>query len=187
MRSASLGGISPTRGGSVAVRLINAGYAVRGLVRDLAKAALVAQAGMVPVLRDLDDTELLRREAGQADAVFSAADSDHVASLKALPAGLAGSGKPLIHISGSSVIADDARGLTASTTVFDEDRPLIIHPLKQPRRDIDLMVLNGSASAIRSVVICPSMIYGTGHGLNKESIQIPFLVQVARAEGQVVV
>eukprot|EP01036_Dinobryon_divergens_P038120 gene38120-49985_t len=58
---------------------------------------------------------------------------------------------------------------------------------QQPRRDIDLMVLDGSASAVRSVVICPSMIYGTGYGLNKESIQIPFLVQVAKAEGKVVV
>ncbi len=187
MQTIFLTGASGFIGGSVAVQLINAGYAVRGLVRDRAKAVLVAQAGMVPVLGDLDDTELLSREAGEADGVFSAADSDHVASLKALLAGLAGSGKPLIHISGSSVIADDARGTTASATIFDEDTPLIIHPFKQPRRDIDLMVLDGSASAVRSVVICPSMIYGTGYGLNKESIQIPFLVQVAKAEGKVVV
>ena len=42
MQTIFLTGASGFIGGSVAVQLINAGYAVRGLVRDRAKAVLVA-------------------------------------------------------------------------------------------------------------------------------------------------
>ena len=38
---------------------------------------------------------------------------------------------------------------------------------------------------VRAVVICPTLIYGVGKGLNPHSIQIPFLVEQARAHGAV--
>jgi nucleoside-diphosphate-sugar epimerase len=34
-------------------------------------------------------------------------------------------------------------------------------------------------------VICPSLVYGVGHGLKRNSVQIPFLVANARAQGEV--
>ena len=36
---------------------------------------------------------------------------------------------------------------------------------------------------MRSVVIAPSLIYGLGHGLNSRSIQVPWLIQVAKKFG----
>jgi nucleoside-diphosphate-sugar epimerase len=117
--------------------------------------------------------------------VIDTASADHEPSVRALIAGLAGSSKPFLHTSGSSVIGDDARGSRSSQTVFDEATPLVVAPLKKPRRDIDLMVLAAADQGVRSVVICPSNIYGVGRGLNPHSVQIPFLAANARQHGSV--
>jgi nucleoside-diphosphate-sugar epimerase len=172
-------------GGSLAARLVEAGTRVRGLVRNLESAALLAERGIEPVLGGLDDAGLLTREARASDGVVNTASADHAASVRALIAGLEGSGKPLLHTSGSSVIGDDARGHQRSDTVFDEDTPLVVNPMKQPRRDIDLMVLGAAARGVRSAVICPSNIYGIGRGLKADSVQIPFLAANARKNGVV--
>jgi len=172
-------------GGSLAARLVEGGTRVRGLVRNAESAALLSQRGIEPVLGGLDDADLLTHEARAADGVVNTASADHAASLRALIAGLEGSGKPLLHTSGSSVIGDNARGHHSSDTVFDEDTPLVVDALKQPRRDIDLMVLGAAARGVRSVVICPSNIYGIGRGLKPDSVQIPFLAANARQQGVV--
>jgi nucleoside-diphosphate-sugar epimerase len=172
-------------GGSVAARLVAAGSRVRGLVRSRDSAALLAERGIEPVLGGLDDADLMTREARTADGVIHTASADHAASVSALVAGLEGSGKPLLHTSGSSVVGDDARGSRLSEQVFDEDKALVVNPAKQPRRDIDLMVLGAAARGVRSAVICPSLIYGVGKGLNPHSVQIPFLAANARERGMV--
>ncbi|HET6468808.1 MAG TPA: NAD(P)H-binding protein, partial [Geminicoccaceae bacterium] len=97
-------------GGSVAARLLAAGHEVRGLVRDGAKAALLEAQGIVPVPGSLDDADVLRREAAAVDAVVNAASSDHRGAVMALLDGLAGTGRPFVHTSGTSVVADDAAG-----------------------------------------------------------------------------
>jgi nucleoside-diphosphate-sugar epimerase len=172
-------------GGSVADRLVKAGRRVRGLVRSTAKAELLSVRGIEPVIGDLDDADLLIREAQQADAVVHAASADHAESVQALITGLAGSFKPFAHTSGSSIVGDDARGGQTSETIFDEDMPLIVQALKQPRRNIDLMVLGAAVHGVRSIVICPTLIYGLGKGLNPHSVQIPFLAENARQRGVV--
>jgi nucleoside-diphosphate-sugar epimerase len=48
---------------------------------------------------------------------------------------------------------------------------------------IDRAVLMGAQDNIRSVVIRPSLIYGRGHGLNPDSIQIPRLITLAKTHG----
>jgi nucleoside-diphosphate-sugar epimerase len=170
-------------GGSVAVRLIAAGHHVRGLVRSSEKAGLLAKFGVKPVLGGLDEVDLLAREARKADAVVNAANADHLPSARAFVTALAGTGKPLVHTSGSSVIGDDARGNRVVESIFDEDTPFVVPPAKQPRRDIDLMVLAAAGSGVRSAVICPTIIYGTGRGANPQSVQIPFLADNARRHG----
>jgi len=117
--------------------------------------------------------------------VIHAADSDHRPAIEALIEGLRGSGKPLLHTSGSSVIGDDALGNSVAEAIFDEDTPMVVEPVKQPRRDIELRVLAASAEGVRAAVICPSNIYGSGTGLNPRSVQIPFLVDNARKGGVV--
>jgi nucleoside-diphosphate-sugar epimerase len=172
-------------GGSLAARLVEAGSRVRGLVRSREGAALLTERGIEPVLGGLDDADLLTREARASDGVVNTASADHAQSVQALIAGLEGSAKPLLHTSGSSVVGDDARGNYRSDTVFDEDTPLLVHATKQPRRDIDLMVLGAAARDVRSAVICPGNIYGVGRGLKPDSVQIPFLAANARKEGVV--
>jgi len=176
-------GASGYIGGSVASKLVQVGVRVRGLVRSQTNAELLAVHGIEPVIGDLNDVALLIREAKNSDGVINAASADHAASIQALIKGLEGSSNPLIHTSGSSIVGDDVRGAVKSNSVFDEFTPLVIQELKQPRRDIDLMVLGASAEKVRSMVICPSLIYGEGRGLNPKSVQIPFLVENAQQHG----
>jgi len=89
-------------GGAVASALIAEGHSVRGLVRDQGKANAVAALGVDPIIGSLDESALLQAEAGSSEGVVNAANSGHRGAVEALIAGLIGSGKPLIHTSGSS-------------------------------------------------------------------------------------
>nr|WP_236673424.1 NAD-dependent epimerase/dehydratase family protein [Comamonas sp. JC664] len=178
-----LTGASGFIGGSLAHSLKARGHAIRGLVRDPAKADRLAASGIEPVLGSLDDSALLTAEARRADAVINAASSDHAGCVNALLEGLRGSGKPLLHTSGSSVIGDDVRGDVLSDKVFDEDTPFIVEPEKRARHAVDNSVLQGDG--LRGIVLCNTMIYGTGTGLSPDSVQIPPLVAQARKSGVV--
>ncbi len=169
-------------GGAVASVLVAAGHSVRGLVRDQAKADAVAAHGVEPVVGNLDEPALLQAEAGAADAVINAASSDHRGAVEALIAGLAGSGKPFLHSSGSSIVADLAMG-EPPDRIFDEATPLAPLPDKAARVAIDRLVLG--AAGIRSVVLCNTMIYGHALGPPAQSVQIPALVRQAKASGVV--
>ena len=99
-------GASGFVGGTVARRLLAAGYTVRGLIRDASKAEPLKALGIEAVIGSLEDSSLLTREAQSSEGVIHAADSDHLSAIEALIEGLRGSGKPLLHTSGSSVIGD---------------------------------------------------------------------------------
>jgi nucleoside-diphosphate-sugar epimerase len=171
-------------GGAVASVLVAAGHAVRGLVRDNAKAVAVAIHGIDPVVGTLDDSALLQAEARAADAVVNAASSDHRGAVEALIAGLADSGKPLIHSSGSSIVADLAMG-EPSDRIFDEATPLEPLTDKAARVAIDRLVLGAAGAGLRAVVLCNTMIYGHALGPPAQSVQIPALVRQAKASGVV--
>jgi nucleoside-diphosphate-sugar epimerase len=178
-------GASGFIGGTVARRLIRAGHTVRGLVRDSGKAEQLKELGVVPVLGNLDDHALLTSEARDADGVINLADSDHQGAILALIEGLRNTGKPLLHTSGSSVIGDDARGNQVATAIYDEDTPFVVEPMKQARRKIELDILAAASAGVRTVVMCPSNIYGTGSGLTPRSFQIPYLLNRALETGVV--
>jgi nucleoside-diphosphate-sugar epimerase len=167
-------------GGAVALALIAAGHRVRGLVRDRAKADVVAAFGIEAVIGSLDDTAVLQAEAQAADAVINAASSDHRGAVEAFIAALSGSGKCFIHSSGSSIVADLALG-EPSDRIFDEAMTVEPLPERATRVAIDRLVL--AAPGIRSVVLCNAMIYGHALGPPAQSVQIPALVRQARASG----
>src|SRR5262245_28003816 len=167
-------------GGAVASALIADGHRVRGLVRSKAKADAVAAYGVEAVVGSLDDAALLQAEARAADGVVNAASSDHRGAVGALLAGLSGSGKPFLHSSGSSIVADLAMG-EPSGRIFHEGTPIEPQAEKAARVAIDRLVLN--APGIRSVVLCNSMIYGNALGPPARSVQIPALVAQAKASG----
>ncbi|MFL9926646.1 NAD-dependent epimerase/dehydratase family protein [Herbaspirillum lusitanum] len=170
-------------GGSIALHLLASGYQVRGLVRDMSKAEALLQAGIEPVQGDLDDSGLLTREARAADAVINCASSDHRPAIEALLAGLSGSRKILLHTSGSSQVGDAVAGNKVSEQIFDESTPLIVSAGKQARYELDQRIL--SAPGVRGIVICNTLIYGKGRGLNPHSVQTPALVKNALARGVV--
>ncbi|MVT05950.1 epimerase [Enterobacter sp. 10-1] len=168
-------------GGSLSVYLRGAGHRIRGLVRNPDKAGLLTARGIEPVLGDLSDRELLTREAQQADAVINAANSDDLNTVETLLTALRSSGKPLIHTSGTSVIADMSDGNKVNDTSFDENSALLITPEKQARRAIDEKIL--AAQGIRGIVLCNSLIYGEGKLPGTRSVQIPLLINQARESG----
>jgi nucleoside-diphosphate-sugar epimerase len=167
-------------GGAVAVALIAAGHAVRGLVRSNTKADLVTPHGIEAVVGSLDDAALLQTEARAADAIINAASSDHRGAVEALIAAISGSGKTFIHSSGSSVVADLAMG-EPSERIFYEATPVEPLPERAARVAIDRLVL--AAPGIRSMVLCNAMIYGDALGPPAASVQIPALVRQARTSG----
>jgi nucleoside-diphosphate-sugar epimerase len=167
-------------GGAVASALIADGHKVRGLVRSKAKADAVAAYGVEAVVGSLDDAALLQAEARAADAVVNAASSDHRGAVEALIAGLSGSGKALIHSSGSSIAADLAMG-EPSDRIFHEATAIAPQAEKAARVAIDRLVLD--TPGIRSVVLCNSMIYGNALGPPARSVQIPALAAQAKASG----
>lgn len=172
-------------GGTIARRLLDDGHEIRGLVRDAEKGRSLVAFGVASVIGGLDDAAILAAEASRADAVINAANSDHRGAVEALLDGLAGSNKPFVHTSGSSIVADDAHGDVASDKIYDEETPFEPVPGKQARVAIDRTIRDASRRGVRSVVVCPTMIYGNGLGLARDSAQIPGLAKRAKAPGVV--
>lgn len=182
-----LTGASGYIGGSLAQALVERGYEVLGLARTDERAAALARTGTEPVRGDLDDVEVLRAAARRADAVVNAADSDHRPAVEALLDALTGTGKPLLHTSGSSIVGDDAGGEHSDAVFGEEDvapgsawRP---DPEKAARVAIDQLVLDGARHGVRTAVLCNSLIYGHGRGLSRDSVQLPRLRDLALRSG----
>ena len=165
-------------GGAIALRLVAAGADVRGLARSPDRAKLLERLGVRPVVGLLSDAALLAQEAGAADAVVNAADADHREAVEAFIQALSGTGKTLIHTSGSSIVADEAGGEPGDVIYTDiPEHPV---PGKAARVAIDRRVLAAADVNIRSVVVCPTMIYGLGRGPTTRSQQIPALLRHAQ-------
>lgn len=175
-------GASGYIGGTVAARLMARGHRVTGLARSTEKAEQLRTAGIEPVIGTLDDARVLADVARRTDAVVNAADSDHRAAAQALIEALAGSGKPLLHTSGISIIGDKAGG-EPGDRVFTEDTSLEPAPEKAARVAIDRLVRDAARRNVRSVVLCNPLIYGRGLGLHPDSVQIPALAEQSRRSG----
>jgi nucleoside-diphosphate-sugar epimerase len=178
-------GASGFIGGSIAARLARAGHHVRGLIRNPEHAAELKRLGIEPVIGTLDDIALLTREAQAADAVINAASSDHRAAVEALIEGLAGSGKPFLHTSGSSIVGDASGGEAGAAAVYHEDALPEPTADKAARVAIDNLVLDAAQRGIRSAVLCNTLIYGHGAVPGSASVQLPRLVRQAQKSGVV--
>ncbi|WP_281701088.1 NAD-dependent epimerase/dehydratase family protein [Acetobacter malorum] len=171
-------------GGSIARYLTDFDHEVRGLVRQPAKAQALQEIGISPVLGSLDDASLLAEEAKAADAVIHAADSDHLPSVQTFLEALKGSGKAFIHPSGSSVVGDDARGAYERPDIFADDTPFVPMDIRKDRVEINEIVrIAGVRDGIRTIVFCPTMIYGESLGLPAKSDQLPKLYAQSRKVG----
>jgi nucleoside-diphosphate-sugar epimerase len=175
-------GASGYIGGTVAARLIDAGHSVSGLARTDASAAKLRAHGMAAVRGELSSHGVVRDAARAADAVINCADASDPFVVAAIVEGLAGSGKAFLHTSGSSVIGDKAAG-GFSPKIHHEDTPSEPLPEKIQRVAVDRVVLRAAGEGVRSVVLCPSLIYGEGRGANRDSIQVPSLIRQAVRSG----
>ena len=167
-------------GGSLAHRLLAEGHQVTGLVRSEARAEQARGRGIAPLLGTLDDGEVLAGAARAADAVIDAASADHPASAGALLTALEGSGKVFLRTSGTGIVGTRAGGERVED-VFDEDTPFTPTPVRAGRVALDQNLR--AAAGLRAVVIRPSLIYGRGRGVNPDSIQVPWLIALARKHG----
>ena len=175
-------GASGYIGGSVAAALIKAGHSVRGLVRSPERAKAVREHGIEPVIGTLDDKPLLARMAGEVDAVLNTANSDDRGAVEAMLPALAGTGKRFLHTSGSSIVGDMAGG-ERGDKVYEDDTPIQPLPGKAARVAIDRLILDSAQKGVHPVILCPTMIYGRGHGVHADSVQVPRLIVLAKKSG----
>ncbi|KAI6174460.1 NAD-dependent epimerase/dehydratase family protein [Aphelenchoides besseyi] len=180
-----LTGASGFIGGTIAVVLTESGHSVRGLIRRADQAPVLQKFGITSVIGSLDDRDLLIREAKQADAVVNAANADHRGSVEALIEALEGSGKTLLHTSGSSIVGDASGGEKAEALIFHEDNLPEPTADKVARVGIDKLVLKASKQNIRTAVMCPCLIYGYGRIPGSSSVQLPRLIRQAEKSGVV--
>lgn len=170
-------------GGTVAAKLLAAGHQVSGLARDTEKAAALEARGIAPVVGTLDDLHVLDAAARETDAVINAASTHHTFAIRTIVDALHGTGKIFIHTSGSSIVADNAGG-AYSPNIYGEDTPFKPEPEKAIWYAIERdLILPAAQDNVRTVVLCPCMIYGTGLGVRTESIQVPLMIRSAQEAG----
>ena len=169
-------------GGTIAHLLIKKGYEVAGLVRRPELAAELEALGIRAVTGSIDDAELITREARIADAVINTATVLDTFLIDTLINALKNTGKTLIHTSGSSILGDKALGEYADF-VYNEDIPQLPHVARTLWVATNDHVRLAAKQGIRSMVIVPTMVYGTGLGLHKESIQLPMLYKLSMEKG----
>lgn len=171
-------------GGSVAERLVALGHHVTGLVRSTNKVVALKERGIEAVVGTLDDAEILADAADKADAVIHAASADHPGSIVTLVSALERTAKTLIYTTGSGIVADSAAGEYAGFVVYTEDTYFEPVAFRRPRVAMNRFVREAAIDkGIRSIVICPPMIYGTGRGLQPDSDQIPKLIALSKQLG----
>lgn len=175
-------GTSGYIGGTVADSLVKSGHTIIGLARTEAAAARLRSFGIQAVRGELGSHGVVRDAARAADAVINCANAEDPFVIAAIIEGLAGSGKAFLHTSGTSVAGDRAAG-KFSSKVYHEDTPLDPLPEKIQRVAVHRSVLAAAALEIRSVVLCPCLIYGQGRGANPDSIQVPTLIRQAIKSG----
>jgi len=168
-------------GGSVSAKFLAMGHEVIGLTRSSEKAIQLEKLGIKPIIADLSDVSVIRYQALEADAVINAADADNILIVDTLLDALKGTSKTFIHTSGSSIVGDKAAGV-ASTKVYSDYDIILPVDEKKARYSIDKKVM-AAIGDVRSLVICPTMIYGEGLGLHKDSIQIPMIFRDAQKHG----
>jgi nucleoside-diphosphate-sugar epimerase len=172
-------GASGYIGGAIARRLLSEGVRVTGLSRSRESDALLRERGVTPVRGAADATAILSDAAQDQDGVVYAAryDQAELSALAALADVMAGRDKPLVFISGASVVAQTTGGAAGSLRVGEHQK------LSAPRESAIRLqsedVVRCSANAgVRGMAIRPPIVYGHGR-----SVQIPLLAAKAREHG----
>ncbi|KAF4332802.1 NAD dependent epimerase dehydratase family [Fusarium beomiforme] len=172
-------------------------YEVTALVRNKEKGAVVTKQypSVSLVYGDLDDFELLADEVSKADIIGHWASCEHEGAATAIVEGLARRGKEkpgfIIHLSGADIIcfedlAEKTYGIKRNR-IFDDWHRLdevTSFPYNAPHREVDAAILEGAKRGVKTAIVCPPTIYGTGRGPgNQRSIQVPELARRSLQRG----
>lgn len=183
MKRILITGITGYIGGTVAKKLLDKNYQVIGLIRNDIHAKELETAGIETIVGNIHDETVLQNAISNADAIIHNADSaDDAYVVGSIVNALEGSGKTFIFTSGSAIFGGKENG-EKNDFVFTEDIPL------QPRLEmasrvlINQYILQSAKKNIRSIVIVPSMVYGSGLGIKKDSIQLPALISFSKEKG----
>lgn len=172
-------------GSIVAEKLQAAGHTVIGLARNSASATRLKKRKITPFIGDLQNPDGLALAAQQSDGVIHTAfihDFDDWAGavqadirvIKTFVQALAGSGKPFVATSDTSVLGDTGK------IIADEESKIAKGFLLAERAKAEKAVLDAVQQTIRSVVLrLPLYIYGRGGGTS----YIPMRIEEAQALG----
>ncbi|WP_394842038.1 NAD-dependent epimerase/dehydratase family protein [Pendulispora brunnea] len=154
-------------GGAVAGELERAGHRVRPLVHRPEKVSEQGALGREVVEGSLHDPVLLETAARRADAVIHTASTNgpdagevDLLAVRAILAGLNGTGKLFIYTSGSWVYGNTGEAMV------DETSPLAPAALVAWRVPVEDEILAAARERnVRAVVIRPTIVYGRGGGI----------------------
>ena len=178
-----LTGASGYVGSVIAEKLKNNGHKVSGLARNEIAEAKLRGKNIEIVRGELNDFEVLKTAAGEADAVIHTAfshnfdDYDDAVKLdrkviESLSESLANTNKPLIVTSSSAVLGE------TRTNEADEDYPFAENSSRRLRGEAERDVLQLSSKGIRPVVLrLPLFVYG-----RSGSSFVPFIINQAKKE-----
>lgn len=157
-------------GSIIAEKLQAAGHTIVGLARNEVTAKKLAKQNIKPFLGNLQEPDRLADAARQTDGVIHTAfihdfddwESAVKADCKVIAAftqALAGTGKPLIATSDTSVLGD------TGSFIVDEDHPIATDFFLAERAKAEAAVIQASQQTIRSAILrLPLYIYGRGGG-----------------------
>lgn len=168
-------------GSTIAEKLKGRGYKVVGLAKDVESAAKLAEKNIEVVEGSLEDFDVLKKAASDADGVIHTAfrhgSGDYAASaqldcdvVNAFGAALAGTNKPLI-ITSTAAVLGDTRQFEA-----DEDFPFDQNSKRLIRGETERNMQQMSSRGVRAVVLrMPLFIYGRGG-----SAFVTFMIEEAK-------
>ncbi|MCS4305053.1 NAD-dependent epimerase/dehydratase family protein [Chryseobacterium sp. BIGb0232] len=183
MKKVLITGITGYIGGTVAKKLLDRNYEVTGLVRNEAHVQELESLGIKTIIGNIHNEDLIKTAVDNADAVIHNADSaDDAYAVDNFIKALEGSHKTFIFTSGSAIFGGKENG-KRSDFVYKEDFPLTPRLEMASRVLINNYVLQSAQKDIRSIVIVPTMVYGEGLGLKKDSIQLPALINYSKEKG----
>ncbi|PHH70359.1 hypothetical protein CDD82_7179 [Ophiocordyceps australis] len=176
-------------------------FQISVLVRNPDKARIIIRSfpHVKPVIGNLDDSDLMEKEASQASIILNLASTNHISSVHAIHKGLKmkndGAGSYWIQISGATALAVDEMAApdfvpgSSSSRIFDDASGLweLKSMIKaHPSRAVDNYMFDVAAeNKIKTAVVFPPIIYGSGQGpVNRRSIQIPSLAQATLQRGR---
>lgn len=183
MKKILITGITGYIGGSIAKKLLERNYEVTGLVRNESHVQELESLGIKTVVGNIHNEDLIKTAVAGVDAVIHNADSaDDAYAVDNFIKALEGSHKTFIFTSGSAIFGGKENG-RRSDFVYTEDFPLTPRLEMASRVLINNYVLQSVQKDIRSIIIVPTMVYGEGLGIKKDSIQIPALINFSQKKG----